>query len=182
MDAQKASLLNDISYLESIVYEIGTATTIADVDEIYSEIQESEIKIRNDGKNKDSSKSKTKLKNNKKVFAKVGEPFRFTVDGFTVFVGKNNKQNDYLTTKLANKEDIWFHVKDFHGSHVILRTENNIPSQETINKCAKLAKEHSKAVDSSNVPVDYTYVKYVKKPSGSKPGMVIYTNNKTVNV
>ena len=182
VDAQKVSLLNDISYLESIVYEIGTATTIADVDEIYSEIQESEIKIRNDGKNKDSSKSKTKLKTNKKGFAKVGEPFRFTVDGFTVFVGKNNKQNDYLTTKLANKEDIWFHVKDFHGSHVILRTENKIPSQETINKCAKLAKEHSKAVDSSNVPVDYTYVKYVKKPSGSKPGMVIYTNNKTVNV
>ena len=65
---------------------------------------------------------------------------------------------------------------------MILKAENKVPSQETINKCAKLAKEHSKAADSSNVPVDYTFVKYVKKPSGSKPGMVIYTNNKTVNV
>ena len=109
-------------------------------------------------------------------------PLKFEIDGFTVLVGKNNKQNDYLTTKLANNNDIWFHVKDFHGSHVILRTNGIEPTQETINKCASLAKEHSKAKESSNISVDYTLVKYVKKPSGSKPGMVIYTNNKTVIV
>ena len=107
---------------------------------------------------------------------------QFNIDGFTVLVGKNNKQNDYITTKLASKDDIWLHVKDFHGSHVILRTENKVPSQETINKCAKLAKDYSKANSSANVPVDYTFVKNVRKPNGSKPGMVIYTNNKTVIV
>ena len=111
-----------------------------------------------------------------------GEPHCYKIEDFVVFVGKNNKQNDYLNTKASKKDDVWFHVKDFHGSHVILRTDNKEPSQETLNKCARLAKEYSKASNSSNVPVDYTYVKYVKKPSSSKPGMVIYTNNKTVNV
>ena len=101
------------------------------------------------------------------------------------YILENNywrKQNDYITTKLASKDDIWLHVKDFHGSHVILRTENKVPSQETINKCAKLAKDYSKASNSVNVPVDYTFVKNVRKPNGSKPGMVIYTNNKTIIV
>ena len=97
-------------------------------------------------------------------------------------VGKNNKQNDYITLKLANNEDIWFHVKDFPGSHVVLRTENKIPSQDTINKCANLAKKYSKVNQSSNISVDYTYIKYVKKQNKAKPGMVIYTNNKTVMV
>ena len=83
---------------------------------------------------------------------------------------------------MQTKIDLWFHVKDFHGSHVILRVENKIPSQETIVKCAELAKKYSKANQSSNVMVDYTYVKFVKKPSNSKPGMVIYTNNKSIIV
>ena len=177
VDAQKKSLTNDIDYLESIVYEISTAKTIMDIDDIYSEIQEN-VKI-------DTSKKQKKnisMKNNKsasKKQNKFGEPLKFDIDGFTVLVGKNNKQNDYLSTKLANDTDIWFHVKDFHGSHVILRTENKEPNQETINKCAELAKKYSKASESSNIIVDYTYIRYVKKPSGSKPGMVIYTNNKS---
>ena len=112
----------------------------------------------------------------------IGEILKFNIDGFTVLVGKNNKQNDYITLKLANNEDIWFHVKDFPGSHVVLRTENKIPSQDTINKCANLAKKYSKANQSSNINVDYTYIKYVKKQNKAKPGMVIYTNNKTVIV
>lgn len=180
VDLQKASLVSDIDYLESIVYEIDKAKTIIDIDEIYSELQESAVTLKN---NRFSNGKKIiGGKNKSKKDAEVGEPLRFEVDGFTVLVGKNNRQNDYLTTKLANKEDIWLHVKDAHGSHVILRTENKTPSQDTINKCAKLAKEHSKSANSSNVPVDYTLVKYVKKPSRSKPGMVIYTNNKSVNV
>ena len=181
VDAQKSVLIDDINYLESIIFEIGSAITIADIDDIYNEIQESEIKI-----NKPKSKN-TQIKINSKTSAqhkmlKHGEPLKYSIGEFTVLVGKNNIQNDYLTTKLANKEDIWFHVKDFHGSHVILRTENKIPSQEILNKCAKLAKEHSKASDSPNIAVDYTLIKNVKKVSGSKPGMVIYTNNKTVIV
>lgn len=180
VDAQKKALTDDIDYLESIIYEISTAKTVTDIDDIYSEIQDN-VKI-------DTSKKQKKnisMKNNKsasKKQNKFGEPLKFDIDGFTVLVGKNNKQNDYLSTKLANDTDIWFHVKDFHGSHVILRTENKKPSQETINKCAELAKKYSKASESSNIMVDYTYIKYVKKPSGSKPGMVIYTNNKSVIV
>ena len=179
VDEQKSSIVDDINYLESIVYEINSCKTILDIDEIYNEIQESNIKGSNQKKN---SRKNNMARANSRKQNKVGEPLKFEIDGFTVLVGKNNKQNDYITTKIANKEDIWFHVKDFHGSHVILRTDNKNPSQDTINKCAKLAKEYSKVNDSSNISVDYTYVKYVKKPSGSKPGMVIYTNNKSVIV
>lgn len=178
VDMQKETILKDIYYLESVVYEINSATNIADIDEIYSEIQETSTNILN-AKKKQISKKKTIIK---KVPNKIGEILKYDIDDFTVLVGKNNKQNDYITTKLANKEDLWFHVKDFHGSHVVLRTENKVPSPETLYKCAKLAKEHSKAKQSSNVPVDYTYVKYVKKPSGSKPGMVVYSNNKSIIV
>ena len=111
-------------------------------------------------------------------------------------VGRNNVENDYLTLKYANKSDIWFHVKDFHGSHTILKFLNSynrssydknsnlldIIPQDIILKTAKIATEHSKAKNSSNVPVDFCEVRYVKKPSGSKPGMVIYTNYRTVYV
>ena len=105
----------------------------------------------------------------------------YIVDGFSVFVGKNNKQNDYLTTKLAKANDLWFHTQDIHGSHVILKADGNI-SDDVLVKCAEIAAKHSKAKDSSNVPVDYCKVQYVKKPNGAKPGMVIFTNNKTLNV
>ena len=176
VDEQKNSILAEINYLESIVYEINSAQTILDIDSIYSEIQESELKLVNRQKVNNKKQKFTQKQNN------FGEPLQFNIDGFTVLVGKNNKQNDYITTKLASKDDIWLHVKDFHGSHVILRTENKVPSQETINKCAKLAKDYSKANSSANVPVDYTFVKNVRKPNGSKPGMVIYTNNKTIIV
>ena len=78
---------------------------------------------------------------------------------------------------------MWFHTKDIHGSHVILKLSNvNTIDEDIIYKCAKLAAKHSKAKNSSNIPVDYCLVKYVKKPNGAKPGMVIYTNNKTVFV
>ena len=96
--------------------------------------------------------------------------------------GKNNTQNDYLTLKFANNNDIWFHTQKIHGSHVILKLNGNELTDEIIYKCATLAMQNSKAKNSSNVPVDYTYVKYVRKPSGSKPGMAIYVNYKTVFV
>lgn len=103
-------------------------------------------------------------------------------EGYKILVGKNNTQNDYLTTKLASKNDLWFHVKDIAGSHVIVFCGGEAVSNETIIKAASLAAANSKAKDSSQVPVDYTPVKYVKKPNGAKPGMVIYTTNKTVFV
>ena len=98
-------------------------------------------------------------------------------------MGRNNKENDYLTLKFAKKNDIWFHTKDIHGSHVILKNENNQKIDEDIlTKVASIAAYYSKARNSSNVPVDYCEVKYVKKPNGAKPGMVVYTNNHTLNV
>ena len=127
-----------------------------------------------------SSKKKKNKKPDKKI-AKIGTPLECTVDGFKVIVGRNNKQNDYIT-KQALDTDLWFHTKDVHGSHVILKTENKVPTQNTINKVASITAFYSKGAQSSNVSVDYTYAKYVKKPSKAKPGMVIYTNNKNVIV
>ena len=191
VDSQKESLVNDIDYFEEVVNEINKCKNIFELDKIYDKLENSSV-ISKKNSNGGKSRNKLKVQHSKSssiTFIKstnsksgLGEPLKFEIDGFTVLVGKNNKQNDYLTTRLANKDDIWFHVKDFHGSHVILRTDNKTPTQETINKCAALAKEHSKANMSSNIVVDYTFVKYVKKPSGSAPGMVIYTNNKSVTV
>ncbi len=103
-------------------------------------------------------------------------------EGFTILVGRNNKQNDMLTTKLAEKTDIWLHTKNITGSHVIIRANGQEVPDDTIIYAARLAAFHSKAKNSSQVPVDYVPVKFVKKPSGSKPGMVIFTNNRTLYV
>ena len=99
-----------------------------------------------------------------------------------ILVGKNNRQNDYLTTVLAGKNDLWFHTKNIPGSHVIVFCNGNQVSDETILQAATLTALNSKAADSAQVPVDYTPVKFVKKPNGAKPGMVIYTTNKTVYI
>ena len=110
-------------------------------------------------------------------------PRKYVIDGYTILVGRNNKENDYLTCKFANKNDIWFHTKDIHGSHVILKTNpGEIVPEEILFEVAKIAAKHSKAKSSSNVPVDYCLVSFVKKPNGSKPGFVIYTHNKTLYV
>ncbi|MCI7084670.1 NFACT family protein [bacterium] len=105
-----------------------------------------------------------------------------TTDGFRVLVGRNNKQNDALTLKTASKKDIWFHTKDIHGSHTILITDGKEPTQTAVTQAAEIAAYHSKAKESSKVPVDYTAVKNVSKPKGAKPGMVIYLTNKTAYV
>ncbi len=101
-------------------------------------------------------------------------------DGTTILVGKNNKQNEYLTNRLAARDDVWFHTKDIPGSHVVIRSQE--PSEETILEAAHLAAYFSKAKNSSSVPVDYTKIRHVKKPSGAKPGFVTYDNQQTVYV
>ncbi|HJJ13158.1 MAG TPA: NFACT family protein [Clostridiaceae bacterium] len=169
---QKIETEEELQYIESIIYELEYAKDIQEVNEIYNEITENPI-------------FKDFLQNSKvsnKKDSNSSTPREFHIDGYTVLVGKNNKQNDYLTTKIASKNDIWFHTKDIHGSHVILKNPGPNISNEILIKCAKLAAYYSKARLSNNVPVDYCLVKYVKKPNGSKPGMVIYTNNKTLNV
>jgi predicted ribosome quality control (RQC) complex YloA/Tae2 family protein len=109
------------------------------------------------------------------------EPLKFKAsDGTAILVGRNNRQNDQLTLKTAKPREIWLHTKDIAGSHVIVRSEN--PSEKTLEEAAILAAWFSKARGSSRVPVDYTEVRYVKKPHGAKPGMVIFTHNKTLYV
>lgn len=110
-------------------------------------------------------------------------PLEFkTSDGFVVLVGRNNKQNDELTLKTASKLDYWFHTKNIHGSHAIVITNGREITETAIIEAAQVCAYHSKGKDSSQVPVDYTIVKNVSKPSGAKPGKVIYVNYKTVYV
>lgn len=180
---QKEDTLKELDYIESVVYELENCSTIEEVGAIFDEISENDIF--KDKKELNTSK-KSKIKKSKFTKNKTVSfnPLKYTIDGYTVFVGRNNKENDYLTLKYANKSDIWFHTKDFHGSHTILKIDNNLPfpNDNVLVEAARIAAQHSKAKNSSNVPVDYCEVKYVKKPSGSKPGMVIYSNNKTLNV
>ncbi len=181
---QKQDTLKELDYIESVVYELENCSSLNDVTEIFEEISENDIfkeKTNYADNVKKSKIKKSKLTKNKEVSF---NPIKYIIDGYTILVGRNNKENDYLTLKYAKKNDLWFHTKDFHGSHTILKIDNNLPYPEydMLVKVAKIAAIHSKAKNSSNVPVDYCEVKYVKKPSGSKPGMVIYTNNKTINV
>jgi len=171
---QKRETLQEIEYLGSILYELETASTLEDLEHIHEEISKNLV-----SQSHKTAESKYTVKQ-----TKTPEFLTFTIDGYTVLVGKNNLQNDQLTLKIARKTDYWFHTKDIHGSHVILKVDNgkSEPSPDTCVKCAKLAAKYSKARYSSSVPVDYTQVKYVKKPSGAKPGMVIYTNYKTIHV
>ena len=182
VNTKKKETLNDISYIESVIYEIESCLSISELDEVYEEISENSIfeyKI-SSKKNMKKNKKQKHLTTNKN--AKFN-PLKYVIEGYTVLVGRNNLENDYLTCKYAKKNDIWFHTKDIHGSHVILKTENleTIP-EDILYKVAGLAVKHSKAKNSSHVPVDYCKVSFVKKPGGSKPGFVIYSNNKTVYV
>ena len=196
IEKQKELSEAELSYLESIVYELEEVSTIEDIDNIYSEICDNLIFGKNANTvNNHVYNKQSKITNSKssKQSNASNMPEKRNIDGYTVYIGKNNKQNDYLTCRLAQNSDIWFHTKDIHGSHVVLKTDSlhsssenssasctfNIPDS-VLYKCASIAAYYSKARMSQNVPVDYTLIKYVKKPNGAKPGMVIYTNNKTI--
>ena len=157
----------DLAYLESILQEIQQAETEQDFLDIRGEMSDAGY-IRKQGK---------------KVLQRPSKPREFkTSGGFRVLVGRNNRQNDKLTLKDADYRDLWFHVQKLHGSHVILCTNGGEPGDQDITEAAGLAAYYSQAKDSANVPVDCTQVKYVKKPVGARPGMVIYTTYRTVNV
>lgn len=158
----------ELSYIDSVFDALTRAKGEDEVNELRLELAEQGY-IR-------SSKLKGKP-------PKAHPPLEFkSPEGFTILIGRNNKQNDMLTTKLADKTDIWLHTKDITGSHVIIRAEGKTVPDETIVYAARLAAFHSKAKNSSQVPVDYVPVKLVKKPAGSKPGMVIFTGNRTLYV
>ena len=174
---QKKETEKELDYIESIVFSLENAKNLSDINEVYEEISENIVTKKEVIKKSKQVKKKQKETNDKMKLNSI------EIDGYTVFIGKNNIQNDYLSLKYADKNDYWFHTQKIHGSHIILRTNGNtdVPN-EVLTKCAILAKENSKASQSSNVPVDYCLARYVKKASGSKPGMVIYTNYKTIYV
>lgn len=159
----------DITYLESVAAFLENVSTIEEIDSIREELTESGFLKR---RKTVGIKKKTKIKPHQYV----------TGDGFRVLAGHNNKENDQLTFKMAGPKDYWFHTKDIHGSHIILFTEGRQLTETAIFDAAAIAAYHSKGRASENVPVDYTQVKHVKKPAGAKPGMVIFTNNRTVYV
>ena len=161
----------DIEYLESTLSALENAESEEDLNAIKTELTEEGYIQR-----RSSSKKNQKLS--------LSKPMHFiSSDGFDIYVGRNNSQNDFLTLKFANSSDIWFHTKNIHGSHVIIKLgiDKDIP-KSTMLEAARLAAYYSKGRDSSQVPVDYTQIKNVKKPNGAKPGMVIYDDYNTVYV
>ncbi|WP_226037971.1 Rqc2 family fibronectin-binding protein [Aquibacillus saliphilus] len=159
----------EINYLDELIQQIDGAR-VQDIEEIRDELRE-------EGYLK--SKPKQQKKKNKKTKKPEPEQF-FASDGTLILVGKNNKQNEYLTTKMAARDDFWLHTKDIPGSHVVIRDRN--PSDETLFEAAQLAASFSKSKQSASVPVDYTLIRHVKKPNGAKPGFVTYDNQKTLFV
>lgn len=161
---------SSIDYLESSITFIENAASISELEELRNELEETGFIKRRRAKSTKPPKFKA-------------APHKYeTTDGFTVLVGRNNKENDVLTLDIASKGDYWLHTKDIPGSHVILRTEGREISDTAIYEAAQLAALYSKAKNSENVPVDYVPIRYVKKPGGAKPGKVIFTHNHTVYV
>lgn len=173
LNVQIKETKEEIDYLENVLISIDHSTKIDEIDEIRDELIE-EAYIR------DTSKDKMRRKRKKK---KELRPYHYiSQDGFDIYVGKNNVQNEYVTLKLARKDDLWFHVQGMPGSHVIIKKENKEIPDSTLEDASILAAYYSKAKNSSNVSVDYTEKKNVKKPANSKTGMVIYDNFKTINI
>lgn len=166
IEEQKQKAEDEIQYFEMLSQQVQQAAP-ADIEEIREELAEQGyLRLRASKKKKKPTKP---------------EPEKFiSSTGIPISVGKNNKQNDYLTFKLAKKSDIWLHTKDIPGSHVVIHSEQ--PDETTLHEAAILSAYFSKARDSSSVPVDYTEIRQVKKPNGSKPGFVIYFEQKTLFV
>ncbi len=168
---QIEAAMADLDYLESTLYVAENAETIEDIDAVKDEMASLGYISRRSKQTRRKAKEKSK-------------PMHFvSSDGFDIYVGRNNTQNDYLTLKFANTSDLWFHTKDIHGSHAVIKLglDKDVP-KNTILEAARLAAYYSQARESAQVPVDYTVIKNVKKPNGAKPGMVIYEGYNTVYV
>ncbi|MFP4945344.1 NFACT family protein [Staphylococcus pseudintermedius] len=154
----------NIAYFENIEQQLSHIQ-VHEIDDIREELAEQGF-------------IKQKKQQKKKKQQKIQLQSYVSTDGDTILVGKNNKQNDYLTNKRAQKSHLWFHTKDIPGSHVVIL--NDAPSDKTIEEAAMIAAYFSKAGQSGQIPVDYTIIRNVHKPSGSKPGFVTYDNQKTL--
>lgn len=161
----------EIKYLESVLSFLENTDDVAEIESIRAELVETGyIRRRRQAGGFKEKKYKP-------------APYRYTLsNGMSVLVGRNNKENDILTFKTAGNKDLWLHTKDIPGSHVIVQSGGAELDEEAVWEAAAIAAYHSKARTSENVPVDYVPIKYVKKPAGAKPGMVIFTNNRTVYV
>ena len=156
-----------LEYLKSILYSISLATTRESLEEIRKECMDAGI-----------------IKKSKKPLSyKLGKSnyIHLTIDEGEIFIGRNNQQNEYLTHRFAKPTDIWFHTQDIQGSHLILRL-NVDPDDMILSKVAQYAAYFSKARETSKVPVDYTYIKNIKKPPGSPLGFVIFNTHQTMIV
>lgn len=158
----------ELKYIESVSDSLSRSKTGDEIAELREELAQQ-------GYLKHSGKKNKSIKPQPPIMFK-------SPDGYDIAVGRNNIQNDRLTLKTAEKTDIWLHTKDIPGSHVIIFTHGTVPPDETILYAAGIAAAHSKARNSSQVPVDYVPVRLVKKPAGAKPGKVIFTGNRTVYV
>ena len=168
MTEQIAKGKAELAYLESVLDALTRAETEADMEQLRQELIEQ-------GYLRKTSRNRRPVK--------IQQPLSVTAtDGTQILIGRNNLQNDRLTLKTAAKTDVWLHTQNIPGSHVIICTHGETPSEQTILEAAQLAAWYSKAQQSAQVPVDYCLVKYVKKPVGAKPGMVIFTNQKTLYV
>lgn len=160
---------SDIKYLDSVMSYLKNASDVSEIEALRRELEET------------GYLRKRKIPGGFKEKKISSKPYRYILPGgCEVLVGRNNRENDILTFKTASSRDIWMHTKDIPGSHVIVKTSCEEISDEDLYAAASIAAYHSKGRESENVPVDYVRVKYVKKPAGAKPGMVIFTNNKTV--
>ena len=159
----------ELAYLESVLHELHQAESEQDFADVRAEL-ESGGYLRTRGKKQPA-------------FRRSAGPREFlSAAGLKILVGRSNRQNDELTGKLARKSDLWFHTRQIHGSHVILCTEGAEPDGESILQAATLAAYYSQGRESDRVDVDYAPVRHVKKPAGSRPGMVTYTDYKTLTV
>ncbi len=176
---------NLLDYLNSVLDELNRAESDSDLEEIRSELELSGLlkgcrQLQRSGRRKNSGKNSTRERRKHKDKMSAG-PIHFTApSGREVLVGRNNTQNDELTTRIARRTDYWLHVKNLHGSHVILRCEGQDPSEEDLRFAASLAARFSQANEGGKVAVDYTMVRNVRKPSGSFPGRVLYSEYRTI--
>lgn len=160
-----AQARQEAEYLDSVIDSLSRAETDSEISAIRTELAETGFLKRKSFKSKNE---------------KALKPMEYeSTEGFKIFVGRNNVMNDKLTLKTAKNYDLWFHVKDTAGSHVVVQNDGREFTDKVIREAALLASYNSKAGHSSNVPVDYTIIKNVKKPAGAKPGMVIYDDYKT---
>lgn len=159
----------EIRYLDNLLQQL-TSASLSDIEEIREELTEQGYLRDRGGK-----KGRRKKPNAKPVLACYTSS-----EGIPIYVGKNNTQNEYLTNRLAHPGDTWLHTKDIPGSHVVIRSPEF--GDATLTEAAQLAAYYSQARESSGVPVDYTLIRHVRKPSGAKPGFVIYDHQKTLFV